>query len=139
MPVALDSNRIRHFPSQRPQAGRSTRLYGLPAGAAGTGGAAPPRLPGEQQAQLSLKDKDKQGSAFPLTPRDRHSILAPRASPPFGAPIQLTWVLVDAMQIRTLCSEGRSCRDLAAVLADWPAWLAPISAQEVRGNVQVIS
>jgi hypothetical protein len=41
-------------------------------------------LPGEQQAQLSLKDKDKQGSAFPLTPRDRHSILAPRASPPFG-------------------------------------------------------
>jgi hypothetical protein len=96
-------------------------------------------LPGEQQAQLSLKDKDKQGSAFPLTPRDRHSILAPRASPPFGAPIQLTWVLVDAMQIRTLCSEGRSCRDLAAVLADWPAWLAPISAQEVRGNVQVIS
>ena len=59
------------FPPRRPEAGRSTRLYGLPAGAAGTGGAAPPQLPGEQQAQLSLKDKDKQGSAFPLTPRSQ--------------------------------------------------------------------
>src|ERR1035438_10857092 len=60
------------FPPRRPEAGRSTRLYGLPAGTAGTGGAAPPRLPGEQQAQLSLKDKDQQGSAFPLT--DRKSV-----------------------------------------------------------------
>ena len=43
MSVALDSNRISHFPSQAAGGGRSTRLYGLPAGAAGTGGTAPRR------------------------------------------------------------------------------------------------
>jgi hypothetical protein len=86
MSVALDGNRISHFPSQAAGGGRSTRLYGLPAGAAGTGATTPPpRLPGNQRAQLSLKGKDKQRSAFPLTLRDRQSILPSRASPPIGA------------------------------------------------------
>jgi len=39
-------------------------------------------LPGDQRAQLSLKGKDKHRSAFPLTLRDRQSILPSRASPP---------------------------------------------------------
>ena len=139
MSVALDSNRISHFPSQAAGGGAVDSTVRAASRRSGHGWRRAAPVARRTAAPLSLKDKDKQGSAFPLTPRDRHSILAPRASPPFGAPIQLTWVLVDAMQIRTLCSEGRSCRDLAAVLADWPAWLAPISAQEVRGNVQVIS
>jgi len=47
------------------------------------GATAPPRrLPGDQRAQLSLKGKDKHRSAFPLTLRDRQSILPSRASPP---------------------------------------------------------
>jgi hypothetical protein len=55
-------------------------------------------LPAEQQAQLSLKDKDKQGSAFPLTLRDRHSILAPRASPPICVHPESAVVVVDGAQ-----------------------------------------
>jgi len=58
-------------------------------------------LPGEQQAQLSLKDKDKQGSAFPLTPRDRHSILAPRASPPI-------WPALTGSALTGGCAQSRS-------------------------------
>jgi hypothetical protein len=46
-------------------------------------------LPGNQRAQLSLKGKDKQRSAFPLTLRDRQSILPSRASPPFCTAVRL--------------------------------------------------
>ena len=82
MPLALGSHRISLFPSRPPQRAVDPTVRAA-SRRAGTGATAPPpRLPGNQRAQPSLKGKDKQRSAFPLTLRDRQSILAPRASPP---------------------------------------------------------
>jgi hypothetical protein len=66
-------------------------------------------LPGNQRAQLSLKGKDKQRSAFPLTLRDRQSILPSRASPPIC--LATGWELRQAggLLIGVFCAPASWC------------------------------
>jgi len=68
------------------------------------GATAPPRrLPGDQRAQLSLMGKDKHRSAFPLTLRDRQSILPSRASPPLCVAVPLMSIVTLVIHVWAIC------------------------------------